>query len=308
MRTRLLSGWSRRSWEFSKESAAPGSSDGGWPNDLHGQRDALEFGLHLLQGAAEQVEVVGGGAGVGMGDAIAARGEKTSNQFSDLPGIETCLKQLFSKTGQIGYRELFHYVCGPGRWISFRTYVDGKLDEIDSPGEARKNEKVIVLTNACSLEDVSVHFLAPTQLNPFSGAGLRLLRPAGHPNGRASLISYRRECVENPSLSLVSPMLSLLRPPGRRVILRQVLTRLKLSCKRPMYPKNTLFAPSEISDMKTFRTLLLNLLRDESGQDLIEYALVAGLIGLGAVVAMQGLATKVGTAFNSVGSTLTSAV
>ena len=103
-------------------------------------------------------------------------------------------------------------------------------------------------------------------------------------------------------------MLPLPPPPGRRVMLGHVLSRLKLSSKRPMYPKNTLFAPSEISDMKTFRTLLLNLLRDESGQDLIEYALVAGLIGLGAVVAMQGLATKVGTAFNSVGSTLTSAV
>lgn len=55
-------------------------------------------------------------------------------------------------------------------------------------------------------------------------------------------------------------------------------------------------------------TLFSNLLQDESGQDLIEYALVAGLIGLGAVVAMTGLATKVGTAFNNVGSQLTSAV
>jgi hypothetical protein len=141
------------------ESAAPGNSDGGWPNNLHGQRDALEFGLHLLQGAAEQVEVMGGSACIGMGDAVTARGEKTSNQFSDLPGIETCLKQLFSETGQISYRELFHYLFGPGRWISFRIYGDGYLDEIDSPGEARKNEKVIVLSNACSLENLSVYFL-----------------------------------------------------------------------------------------------------------------------------------------------------
>ena len=60
--------------------------------------------------------------------------------------------------------------------------------------------------------------------------------------------------------------------------------------------------------MKNFKLAAAALIHDESGQDLIEYALVAGLIGLGAVVAMQGLATKVGTAFNSVGSTLTSAV
>ena len=50
------------------------------------------------------------------------------------------------------------------------------------------------------------------------------------------------------------------------------------------------------------------LLQDESGQDLIEYALVAGLIGLGAVVAMSSLATTIGSAFTSVGSQLTSAV
>jgi pilus assembly protein Flp/PilA len=52
---------------------------------------------------------------------------------------------------------------------------------------------------------------------------------------------------------------------------------------------------------------LHNLLNDDSGQDLIEYALVAGLIGLAAVTAMNGLATKISTAFNNVGSSLTSA-
>jgi len=60
--------------------------------------------------------------------------------------------------------------------------------------------------------------------------------------------------------------------------------------------------------MKTFHQLFHDLIHDESGQDLIEYALVAGLIGLGAVTAMSGLATKIGSAFSSVGSTLTSAV
>ena len=47
---------------------------------------------------------------------------------------------------------------------------------------------------------------------------------------------------------------------------------------------------------------------DESGQDLIEYALVAALVGLGSVAAMNSLATSIGTAYNGVGSTLTSAV
>jgi pilus assembly protein Flp/PilA len=58
--------------------------------------------------------------------------------------------------------------------------------------------------------------------------------------------------------------------------------------------------------MLTFK-VLTNLVQDESGQDLIEYALVAGLIGVSAVVSMGGLSTKIGAAFNSIGSRLTSA-
>lgn len=60
--------------------------------------------------------------------------------------------------------------------------------------------------------------------------------------------------------------------------------------------------------MKTTKNLLNGLLQDESGQDLIEYALVAGLIGLGAVTAMSGLSTKIGSAFTSIGTTLTTNV
>ena len=58
--------------------------------------------------------------------------------------------------------------------------------------------------------------------------------------------------------------------------------------------------------MKTFHKLFLNLLHDESGQDLIEYALVAALIGLAAVAAMGSLGNSIKTAFSNVGSTLTS--
>lgn len=59
--------------------------------------------------------------------------------------------------------------------------------------------------------------------------------------------------------------------------------------------------------MSKIALILRALKDDESGQDLIEYALVAGLIGLGAVAAMSSLATTIGTAFSSVGSSLTSA-
>jgi pilus assembly protein Flp/PilA len=60
--------------------------------------------------------------------------------------------------------------------------------------------------------------------------------------------------------------------------------------------------------MKNLKNVFAVLLNDESGQDLIEYALVAGLIGLGAVVAMTTLSGKIGTAFNTVGNQLTNAV
>jgi pilus assembly protein Flp/PilA len=53
---------------------------------------------------------------------------------------------------------------------------------------------------------------------------------------------------------------------------------------------------------------LRNLLREESGQDLIEYALVAAIIGLAAVAAMSNLANNVSNAFRAVGSKLSSAV
>jgi pilus assembly protein Flp/PilA len=60
--------------------------------------------------------------------------------------------------------------------------------------------------------------------------------------------------------------------------------------------------------MKNIKHVFASFVKDESGQDLIEYALVAGLIGLGAVVAMSGLATKIGSAFNTVGNTLTNSI
>jgi pilus assembly protein Flp/PilA len=59
--------------------------------------------------------------------------------------------------------------------------------------------------------------------------------------------------------------------------------------------------------MKSFKLLLNNLMTDESGQDLIEYALVAALVALGAVASMKSLATIISTTFTNIGTTLTSA-
>lgn len=57
----------------------------------------------------------------------------------------------------------------------------------------------------------------------------------------------------------------------------------------------------------TFRTFLSNFHEDESGQDLIEYALVCALIALGAIAGMQSVANAINSAFDKVGSELSSA-
>ena len=56
------------------------------------------------------------------------------------------------------------------------------------------------------------------------------------------------------------------------------------------------------------KLVLRNLLRDESGQDLIEYALIAAVLGLAAVAGMTTLASNISNAFSAVGSKLSSAV
>ena len=56
--------------------------------------------------------------------------------------------------------------------------------------------------------------------------------------------------------------------------------------------------------MKNFKHLLSNLMVEESGQDLIEYALVAALVGLGAVASMKSLAGAINNAFNTVSTSL----
>jgi pilus assembly protein Flp/PilA len=53
------------------------------------------------------------------------------------------------------------------------------------------------------------------------------------------------------------------------------------------------------------QNFLLNLYRDEQGQDLIEYALVVALIAFAAVSGMNTVATKINSAFVNIGSKLT---
>ncbi|MGD0889385.1 MAG: Flp family type IVb pilin [Acidobacteriaceae bacterium] len=56
------------------------------------------------------------------------------------------------------------------------------------------------------------------------------------------------------------------------------------------------------------KQLLKNLMTEDSGQDLIEYALVAALVGLGAIASITALKNSIATSFNSIGNALTNAV
>ena len=53
-------------------------------------------------------------------------------------------------------------------------------------------------------------------------------------------------------------------------------------------------------------SVMLQILKDESGQDMIEYALVAGLIGFTATAGLSSVAAAINTAFNHMGTKLTS--
>jgi pilus assembly protein Flp/PilA len=53
------------------------------------------------------------------------------------------------------------------------------------------------------------------------------------------------------------------------------------------------------------RIIARAILRENDGQDLIEYALVVALIALAATAGMSSIATKISLAFTSIGTTLT---
>ena len=54
------------------------------------------------------------------------------------------------------------------------------------------------------------------------------------------------------------------------------------------------------------RKILWSFDRDESGQDMIEYAMLAALIGLAAVAGMQFLASGIVKAYSALGSVVSS--
>lgn len=60
--------------------------------------------------------------------------------------------------------------------------------------------------------------------------------------------------------------------------------------------------------IKSFAHYLAALHQDESGQDLIEYALVAALIAFAAVAGMNYVASEINNAFSKIGNKLNNAI
>ena len=62
--------------------------------------------------------------------------------------------------------------------------------------------------------------------------------------------------------------------------------------------------------MKRIRQYFLNVQvwKDTSGQDLVEYALAAGLVAVAAVACMPSLSSTVNTVFNKIGSIINNTV
>jgi pilus assembly protein Flp/PilA len=60
--------------------------------------------------------------------------------------------------------------------------------------------------------------------------------------------------------------------------------------------------------MSDYKRLFRGLLREESGQDLVEYALVAAMIGLGATATMRTFTTAFINTLSSIGTRLTNSV
>jgi len=59
--------------------------------------------------------------------------------------------------------------------------------------------------------------------------------------------------------------------------------------------------------LNNYKQHFKNLVVEDSGQDLIEYALVAALVGLGSVAAISGLDNTLKNTYNGVSSALTNA-
>ena len=59
-----------------------------------------------------------------------------------------------------------------------------------------------------------------------------------------------------------------------------------------------------LEEEEKMKDTIKSLLRDESGQDLIEYALIAALITIAVIAGLNGLASKINSEYTKIGSAI----
>ena len=67
---------------------------------------------------------------------------------------------------------------------------------------------------------------------------------------------------------------------------------------------NPLPGSTDPNDMSTYRNILARVLRDERGGEVLEYALVAGLIVVAAIAVIGSVGTKVLARWNSLNASM----
>jgi pilus assembly protein Flp/PilA len=72
-------------------------------------------------------------------------------------------------------------------------------------------------------------------------------------------------------------------------------------------PGAAVYASVGLGEEDIMKNLIVRFVREDAGQDLIEYALLAGLISLASVVAITALGTAIQGKFTSVGTAVSGA-
>jgi pilus assembly protein Flp/PilA len=66
--------------------------------------------------------------------------------------------------------------------------------------------------------------------------------------------------------------------------------------------------PKQCRERRKMKLYVKNFWNDTQGQDLVEYALAAGMVAVAAVAAMPSLGSTVNTVFSKIGSIIASAI
>lgn len=120
------------------------------------------------------------------------------------------------------------------------------------------------------------------------------LTHSSNASSRTALLFQDVPEVSNAAISTLIYAVSLILPVFSRCYLQEA-TGSNNGCKE------------EKIVMQLFNQLVLRIWKDKRGQDLIEYALMAGFVAVAAGAVMPGVSTNISTIFSKVASVMTEA-